>query len=184
MAERDIEERAWYSASKSRNDDTSSESSESLDSISERVSLLPKDGDLAAADYKSTVIVAAESSQSRDLESDPLLGEEQPEPGRAFAIIGLLLIGEIMVCTHPREPFTDYNSGVFIANADGTLVLATYETISSEFNAFGAASWLSTSFSLAVCAVQPLTGKLSDIYGRKSVILFSYVAFAIGSVIW
>lgn len=107
MAERDIEERAWYSASKSRNDDTSSESSESLDSISERVSLLPKDGDLAAADYKSTVIVAAESSQSRDLESDPLLGEEQPEPGRAFAIIGLLLIGEIMVCTHPREPFTD-----------------------------------------------------------------------------
>lgn len=80
--------------------------------------------------------------------------------------------------------FIDSRSGVFIANADGTLVLATYETISSEFNSFGAASWLSTSFQLAVCAIQPLTGKLSDIYGRKGVILFSYVAFAIGSVIW
>jgi len=74
--------------------------------------------------------------------------------------------------------------GVFISNADGTLVLATYGTISSEFGAFGDASWLTTSFTLAFCAVQPMTGKLSDIYGRKGVLLTSYALFAVGSVLW
>lgn len=182
MAERDIEERAWYSASKPRGSDSSSESSESLDSYSERISLLPKDDDLVVADYKSTAIVTAESSQSQDVESDPLLGGEELPQGGVFAIIGLLLIGE----NYPYclDVLLTSDPGVFIANADGTLVLATYGTISSEFHAFGAASWLTTSFSLAVCSVQPLTGKLSDIYGRKAVLLFSYITFAIGSVIW
>jgi MFS family permease len=70
--------------------------------------------------------------------------------------------------------------GVFISNADGSLVLATYGIISSEFGAFGDASWLTTGFALSVCAIQPLTGKLSDIFGRKGVLLTSYVLFSIG----
>ncbi|XMA11830.1 hypothetical protein WAI453_004621 [Rhynchosporium graminicola] len=72
--------------------------------------------------------------------------------------------------------------GVFVSNADGSLVLASYETISSDFGALADASWLTTSYSLASCAVQPITGNLSDIYGRKGVLLVSYVLFAIGSV--
>ncbi|KAG4427507.1 hypothetical protein IFR05_017011, partial [Cadophora sp. M221] len=60
--------------------------------------------------------------------------------------------------------------------------MATYGTISSEFGALADASWLTTSYSLATCAVQPITGKLSDIYGRKGVLLGSYVLFAVGSV--
>ena len=59
-------------------------------------------------------------------------------------------------------------------------MLATYGTISSDFGAFGNAMWLSTGFSLSVCAIQPLTGKLSDIFGRKGVLLVSYVLFGIG----
>lgn len=73
--------------------------------------------------------------------------------------------------------------GVFISYADGTLVLATYGTIASEFRALGDASWLTTSYSLAMCAVQPLTGKISDIYGRKPVLLISYGFFVIGCVL-
>ncbi|ESZ91294.1 efflux pump antibiotic resistance protein [Sclerotinia borealis F-4128] len=73
--------------------------------------------------------------------------------------------------------------GVFIANADGSLVLATSGTISSEFNDLGNAEWLISSYTLAMCATQSLYGKLSDIYGRKSTILASYVFFAVGSVI-
>ena len=71
-----------------------------------------------------------------------------------------------------------------MSNADGSLVMATYSTISSEFGALGEASWVTTSYALATCAVQPITGKLSDIYERKSVLLVSYVLFAVGSVIW
>jgi len=69
---------------------------------------------------------------------------------------------------------------VFISHADGSLMIATYVTISSEFDAFGAAAWLTTSYTLAMCAVQPLAGKLSDIYGRKAVLLSSYIVFTLG----
>ena len=72
---------------------------------------------------------------------------------------------------------------MFISNADGSLVLATYGIISSEFGAFGNASWLTTGFALSVCAIQPLTGKLSDIFGRKEVLITSYVLFGIGCAV-
>ncbi|OCK73579.1 putative tetracycline-efflux transporter [Lepidopterella palustris CBS 459.81] len=73
--------------------------------------------------------------------------------------------------------------GVFIANADGSLVLATSGTISSEFDDLGSAGWLITSYTLAMCASQSLYGKLSDIYGRKSTILVSYIFFTLGCAI-
>jgi MFS family permease len=60
------------------------------------------------------------------------------------------------------------------------LVLATHPTIGSEFNALDWSSWLFTSFGLAGAATQTMFGKLSDIYGRKPIILFSYIGFAIG----
>jgi hypothetical protein len=46
--------------------------------------------------------------------------------------------------------------GVFVANADGSLVLATSGTISSDFNDLGSAGWLITSYTLAMCAAQSL----------------------------
>ncbi|KAH8816386.1 major facilitator superfamily domain-containing protein [Xylogone sp. PMI_703] len=70
-----------------------------------------------------------------------------------------------------------------MSNADGTLVLATYGTVSSEFGAFDSASWLTTSYSLAAAALQPLAGKLSDIYGRKGIIIISYTLFTAGALV-
>jgi hypothetical protein len=45
---------------------------------------------------------------------------------------------------------------VFIANADGTIVLATNGTISSHFFQLENAGWLTTSYVLAMCAAQPI----------------------------
>ena len=50
---------------------------------------------------------------------------------------------------------TDPGIGTFIANADGTIVLATYSTISSELGSMENASWLVVTYSLAMCAIQP-----------------------------
>ncbi|OTB06738.1 hypothetical protein M426DRAFT_258408 [Hypoxylon sp. CI-4A] len=71
--------------------------------------------------------------------------------------------------------------GVFAASADGSLVIATHPVIASEFNDLENSSWLFVSFLLAGVATQSLYGKLSDIYGRKPVLLVSYALFAIGS---
>lgn len=73
--------------------------------------------------------------------------------------------------------------GVFIANAEGTLVIASVGTISSEFSSLENASWLTTAYTLGTCAMQPLVGKLSDIFGRKQVLLVSYVIFTIGAIL-
>ncbi|KIW94909.1 uncharacterized protein Z519_04888 [Cladophialophora bantiana CBS 173.52] len=70
--------------------------------------------------------------------------------------------------------------GVFVANLDGSLIIASSQQIASEFNALSSASWLVTSFVLALCASQPLYGKLSDIFGRRSNLSVSYIFFAAG----
>ncbi|KAF2819140.1 MFS general substrate transporter [Ophiobolus disseminans] len=73
--------------------------------------------------------------------------------------------------------------GSFISNADGSLLFATHPIIASEFNALHDSSWLMTSFALAQAVTQPLYGKLSDIYGRKSMLILAYTLFAVGLIL-
>ncbi|KEZ40197.1 Major facilitator superfamily transporter [Scedosporium apiospermum] len=70
--------------------------------------------------------------------------------------------------------------GMFTANADGSLVLATHSTIASEFNNLEASSWLLTSFALAGASCQSISGQLSDIFGRRPILALSYTLFAVG----
>ncbi|KAF2845035.1 MFS general substrate transporter [Plenodomus tracheiphilus IPT5] len=70
--------------------------------------------------------------------------------------------------------------GTFIANADSSLLIATHPIIASEFNALRDSSWLLTSFALAQAATLPLYGKLSDIFGRKTMLILAYGLFALG----
>lgn len=71
--------------------------------------------------------------------------------------------------------------GVFVSQTDWTFVLATYSTIASSFNALSSGPWLLSVYILAQSAVQPLYGKLSDIYGRKSCLQVSYILFTVGT---
>ncbi|KAH8594599.1 major facilitator superfamily domain-containing protein [Bisporella sp. PMI_857] len=153
MAQQEIEHHGSVSS------DASSESSESLSTYSERVALLPPGFDAENNNYKSTSVVGPEPIPQ---DQDEFQGTTTKS---TFAILSVLLVG------------------VFISHADSSLVFATYATIASEFNSFSDAAWLTTTYTLASCAVQPIVGKLSDIYGRKSVILSSYVIFALGSVL-
>ncbi|ETS87253.1 hypothetical protein PFICI_01081 [Pestalotiopsis fici W106-1] len=73
--------------------------------------------------------------------------------------------------------------GTFTTNADGSLVLATHPVIGSEFNDLENSSWLFIGFMLAGLATQSLYGKLSDIFGRKPLLLLCYGLFAIGCAI-
>lgn len=46
--------------------------------------------------------------------------------------------------------------GIFVAHADGSIMLATHPIIASEFNDLENSSWLITGFSLAAAATQAL----------------------------
>ncbi|KAL0264994.1 hypothetical protein SLS55_000950 [Diplodia seriata] len=60
--------------------------------------------------------------------------------------------------------------GVLLSNADVSIVLATHALIASEFDDLSNSSWI-------------FVGKLSDLYGRKSVLLITYALFTIGCCI-
>ncbi|KAH7029823.1 major facilitator superfamily domain-containing protein [Microdochium trichocladiopsis] len=73
--------------------------------------------------------------------------------------------------------------GAFTANVDGSLVLATHPAIASEFNALSSSSWLFVAYNLAGAATQAMYGKLSDIYGRRLLLVIAYALFAVGCAI-
>lgn len=70
-------------------------------------------------------------------------------------VISILLLGTVS-----PQSFATLDlpvlQGVFLANTDGSLVLATSGTISSEFNDLNNAGWLISSYTLAMCATQSL----------------------------
>lgn len=72
---------------------------------------------------------------------------------------------------------------LFLAALDQTIELFTaLPAIVADFNAIDLVSWVSTSYLLASTAMVPVYGKLSDLYGRK-VILLGIVVFLIGSAL-
>lgn len=72
--------------------------------------------------------------------------------------------------------------GIFLVSADQTLVVSCYGKISDDLQALDKSSWISTVYFLSLTCFQPLYGKLSDIFGRKSCLLFAYSCFGLGCV--
>ncbi|KUI62644.1 Vacuolar membrane amino acid uptake transporter fnx2 [Cytospora mali] len=70
--------------------------------------------------------------------------------------------------------------GVFLCALDQLLAVATYAKIGSDLHALNSTSWIATAYFLTLTSCQPLYGKLSDIFGRKECLLFSYVVFGLG----
>jgi len=71
-------------------------------------------------------------------------------------------------------------SNVFLYGFDGTVTAATYAVISSEFDAANSASWLTTSYLVTTTAVQPLYGRVSDIFGRRILFFVATTTFGVG----
>ncbi|KAK7445738.1 hypothetical protein VKT23_014733 [Stygiomarasmius scandens] len=70
--------------------------------------------------------------------------------------------------------------GTFLVAMDSTIVVASYASIGSELNQLSKTSWIATGYMLTLTSFQPLYGKLSDIFGRKSCLLVAYFIFGLG----
>ncbi|MDV6373454.1 MDR family MFS transporter [Deinococcus arenicola] len=73
--------------------------------------------------------------------------------------------------------------GLFLAALDQTIVATSLPRIVEELNGLNLYSWVTTAYLLASTAMVPIYGKLSDIYGRKPILLFGIVVFLIGSAL-
>jgi nitrate/nitrite transporter NarK len=69
----------------------------------------------------------------------------------------------------------------FVAMFDSFLMVSSHPVITSYFNASNSASWLSTAFMLTSAALQPIFGRLSDMFGRRPVYMSSLLIFAVGT---
>ncbi len=93
-----------------------------------------------------------------------------PQPGR-----WILSHGEI------RTIVLGLMLGMFLAALNQTIVATALPTIGRDFRDFELLPWVVTAYLLSSTVVAPLYGKLSDIYGRRAMMLTSIGIFMAGS---
>jgi EmrB/QacA subfamily drug resistance transporter len=71
---------------------------------------------------------------------------------------------------------------MFLGALDQTIVATALPTIGRGFGAFENLSWIVTAYLLTSTAVTPLYGKLSDMYGRRAMMLIAIAVFMAGSL--
>jgi len=71
---------------------------------------------------------------------------------------------------------------MFLAALDQTIIATALPTIGRELGDLEHLSWIVTVYLLTSTAVTPLYGKLSDSYGRRSIMLIGIVVFIVGSI--
>jgi len=128
--------------------------------------------------------------QSRDPAGHQALTEaikaELPEiPGQVMAISDAPPIA-------PRAPLTPAETRtilmslmttMFLAALDQTIVATALPTIGRQFHDVSSLSWVITAYLLASTAVAPVFGTLSDIYGRRAMVIAALSLFIAGSVL-
>jgi EmrB/QacA subfamily drug resistance transporter len=72
---------------------------------------------------------------------------------------------------------------MFLAALDQTIVATALPTIGRQFHDVSNLSWVITAYLLASTAVAPVFGTLSDIYGRRAMIIAALSLFIAGSVL-
>lgn len=74
-------------------------------------------------------------------------------------------------------------AGMFLAALDQTIVGTALPKILNEFNALQQLSWVVTAYLLASTIAVPIAGKLSDLYGRRKLLLSGVVIFVVASLL-
>lgn len=72
---------------------------------------------------------------------------------------------------------------LFLAALDTTIITTAIPTISDQFASPQGYTWIGSAYLLASAAVVPFWGKISDIWGRKPIILVAVAIFWIGSLL-
>ncbi|KAI4158657.1 MAG: hypothetical protein LQ342_007236 [Letrouitia transgressa] len=73
--------------------------------------------------------------------------------------------------------------GTFIAALDSTIIATLTSPISTSFNSLSLISWIASSYFIANAALQPLSGRLTDILSRRTGLIFANIFFAVGNLI-
>jgi EmrB/QacA subfamily drug resistance transporter len=71
---------------------------------------------------------------------------------------------------------------MFLSALDQTVVGTAMRTISDDLNGLALQAWVTTAYLITSTVITPIAGKLSDIYGRRPIYMWSIIIFLIGSI--
>lgn len=74
-------------------------------------------------------------------------------------------------------------SGLFLVALDQTIIATALGKIVEDFNSFSSLSWVVTAYMLTSTVTVPIAGKLSDIFGRRIMLLVGVFVFTAGSLL-
>ncbi len=72
---------------------------------------------------------------------------------------------------------------ILLAAIDQTVVIPAVPSIAADLNGFGHLAWIVTAYLLTSTVATPIYGKLSDIYGRRALLLPAIVLFVVASML-
>jgi len=73
---------------------------------------------------------------------------------------------------------------VFLAAIDATVITVALPTITRDLHASNSGyAWIGSAYLLALAASAPFWGKVSDIFGRKPIIIIANIVFMVGSLV-
>jgi EmrB/QacA subfamily drug resistance transporter len=73
-------------------------------------------------------------------------------------------------------------ASLFLVALDQTIISTALGRIVEDFNAFSSLSWIVTAYLLTTTVTTPIAGKLSDLFGRRTMLLIGVAVFALGSL--
>ncbi|KAF2151851.1 putative major facilitator superfamily transporter [Myriangium duriaei CBS 260.36] len=124
---------------------------------------IPSDSSLSSpAEKESNAAAAAAAAPApkQDLKDF----EQEPASKRAIVMLALCM-------------------AVFLAALDVTIITTAIPTIVEQFKSPSGYTWIGSAFLLANAASVPTWGKVSEIFGRKPVLLTANVVFLVGSLV-
>ncbi|KAL8850153.1 MAG: hypothetical protein Q9221_004914 [Calogaya cf. arnoldii] len=90
---------------------------------------------------------------------------DEPTTGRLLVVMGSIWLG------------------CFLAALDSTVIATLSAPISASFHSLSLLPWLASAYFIANAALQPISGRLTDILGRRAGLVFSNIFFAAGNLI-
>jgi Na+/melibiose symporter-like transporter len=72
---------------------------------------------------------------------------------------------------------------VFLAALDTTIITTALPTIAEHFGSASGYTWIGSAYLLGAASSTPIWGKVSDIFGRKPILLVANFVFFVGSLI-
>jgi MFS family permease len=123
----------------------------------EETPLLAEESLAATKDY-------SDADPEEDEDTERTILADEPSNERLVLVLGTIWIG------------------VFLGALDSTVIATLSAPISTSFNSLSLLSWLASAYLIANAACQPISGRLTDIFSRRSGLVVSNILFGAGNL--